>query len=64
MMFKEVLYLVVGDDARYIIVEVNMRGTGDDEQFLVPHRLALALYMLACHQKPFHNSYYLISTNS
>ena len=32
---EETFHLVVGDDACHVVVEVNVRGTGDDEQFLV-----------------------------
>ena len=46
---EEGFYLVVGDHAGLVVVEIYVGGAGDDEQLLVAYGLALAFYVGAGH---------------
>ena len=48
-MCKELRHLVVGNDVGLVVIEVNVRGAGDDVEFLVALLGALPLDVLARH---------------
>ena len=49
ILLEETFHLVVWNHTGLVVVEVNVRGTRDNHQFLVTLRCGNTLHMLACH---------------